>query len=58
MTLIRKYRTLIIVASLLAMWGYFFAVITLNPSQIAWARTAAFPFILAGIVALATFFTE
>ena len=58
MKLFRQYRTLIIVASLLAMWGYFFAVVTLDPSQIVWARTAAFPFILAGIVALATFFTE
>lgn len=58
MKLIRKYRSILISAMLLALWTLAGASWMFGP-QIAWyARLACYPAILLGVVALASIFAE
>ena len=58
MSFIRKYRSILIPAMLLALWTLAVASWMFGP-QVAWyARLACYPVILLGVVALTSIFDE
>ncbi len=58
MTIIRKYRVHLVASMLLALWGYAGTVWVFGHEAGNVARLIALPFLVAGCVALATYFSE
>lgn len=58
MTIIRKYRVYLVAGMLLALWGYAGTVWFFGHEAGNVMRLIALPFLVAGFVALATYFSE